>query len=196
MAGFHVTGVDLKEQPRDAGDVFVRGDALEFVRAHGSEYDVIHASPPCQRFSGALNLWGTARRGGHPNLVEETRAALRPLGVPYAIENVVGAPLLNPVMLCGAMFGLRTYRHRLFESNVLLFQPEHPRHTAPVVKMGRAPKEGDYINPVGHFSGVSYVRRVMECGWMKQAELAQAIPPAYTMYIGEQLMSFAGEEAA
>ena len=93
----------------------------------------------------------------HPDLIDPTREALQATGRPYIIENVGGAlpKLRDPVMLCGAMFGLRTYRHRHFEAGGgFSFQaPEHPEHTARQAKMGRAPQPGEFIHAVGHFSG-------------------------------------------
>jgi hypothetical protein len=126
LAGSHVTGVDLAEQPRYAGDAFIRGDALDYVAAHGREYDAIHASPPCQAYTALRRLHGEHR--DYPDLVAATRDALRATGRPYVIENVPGAPLLEPAMLCGSMFGLLVRRHRLFESSLLLFSPGRCRH--------------------------------------------------------------------
>jgi DNA (cytosine-5)-methyltransferase 1 len=123
-AGFAMTGVDLRAQRRYPFRC-VQAEALAYVAAHGQEYDVIVASPPCQAYSALKHL----ARPGHPDLVDATRAALQAAGKPYVIENVVGAPLRWPLLLCGSMFGLETAcgaqlrRHRLFESNVLLLAP-------------------------------------------------------------------------
>src|SRR6478609_8846153 len=122
-AGFDVTGVDIKTMPRNP-HTFIQADALEYLAGHGHEYDAIHASPPCQAYSVTRNIW--KYDGKHPELIEPVRALLQATGLPYVIENVPGAPLHHSITLCGAMFGLRVYRHRLFESNVLLFQPPHP----------------------------------------------------------------------
>lgn len=111
-------------------------------------------------------------------------------GVPYVIENVPGAPLLDPVLLCGSMFGLRTYRHRLFEASFPLRQPEHPEHRAKNARMGRAPKEGEYMQIVGHFSGVPLAQEIMELPGLSQYELAQAIPPAYAEYIAQEFFRY------
>ena len=102
-AGFEVTGVDIAPQPRYPFS-FIRADALEYVAEHGSEYDAIHASPPCQRFTRAQNAARNA--SAHLDLIPETRQHLRAAGVPYVIENVVGSPLESPVILCGLAFGL------------------------------------------------------------------------------------------
>jgi DNA (cytosine-5)-methyltransferase 1 len=122
------------------------------------------------------------------DLIEVTRRELIKTGKPYVIENVPGSPLINPIELCGSMFGMRTYRHRLFESNIELKAPPHPEHTAPNAKMGRKLKDGEFIQYVGHFSGVGLVQKMTGLYWLGQGELAQSIPPQYTKYIGEQLM--------
>lgn len=192
-AGFHVTGVDIRPQPRFAGDAFVRGDALEYVAAHGREFDAIHASPPCQRY--------TVLRARHPDriypdLVGATRAALVGTGRPWVIENVPGAPLQWFVTLCGTMFGLRVYRHRRFECSHLLMQPGHPRHT---VKAGghKAQRRRKAHYAAGGFVTVtgdvgSYCGPAMGIDWMTGAELSQAIPPAYTAWAGRQLLRALG----
>jgi DNA (cytosine-5)-methyltransferase 1 len=110
-------------------------------------------------------------------------------GLPYVIENVQGAPLLDPVVLCGAMFGLRTYRHRLFEANFLIKAPAHPPHVAPTRKMGRPIRDGEFMHVVGNFSGVGTARDIMGMPWASRDGLREAIPPAYTKHIGLQLMA-------
>ena len=186
-AGFDdITGVDIKPMPRYCGDRFIQGDALEYLAAHGQEYDVIHASPPCQAYSMAGQQW---RKEGkdYPDLVAQTRELLKATGKPYIIENVPGAPLINPIMLNGAMFGLLVHRDRFFECNFPMPFTLLPQNARPV-KMGRPVVTGDVIQPVGHFSNVPYAREQMGIDWMTQAELAQAIPPAYTEFIGRQLL--------
>lgn len=91
-------------------------------------------------------------------------------------------------MLCGAMFGIPTYRHRCFESNVTLIEPKHPAHIHPNAKMGRKPKKGEFIQYVGHFSGVNLVQEFTGLFWLGQKELAQSLPPQYTHYIGKQII--------
>ena len=187
-AGFDVTGVDIKPQPRYPFK-FVQGDALEYVAEHGYEFDAIHASPPCQAYSSATKCWsGVEGASKHPDLVGAMRIILKPFGKPYAIENVPGAPLLNPVILCGVYFGLKVYRHRLFESNVMIFQPDHQRHSETVPRAGRGASAGGYISVAGNFADVAAARAAMGIDWMTRDELSQAIPPAYTEYIGEQLL--------
>lgn len=114
-AGFHVTGVDIKPQPRYCGDEFHQADALEYLAAHGREFDAIHASPPCQRYTMAQNAAKNA--DAHPDLVDPVRDLLLSTRKPWIIENVVGAPLKNPAVLCGLSFGLKVRRHRLFETS-------------------------------------------------------------------------------
>lgn len=184
-AGFEVVGVDINAQPRYPF-AFHQGDALEFLFEHGHKFDAVHASPPCQAYSATRKI----QNNYHPELIPPTRAALQRLGLPWVIENVPGSPLIDPVELCGAMFGLRTYRHRLFEASFQVTVPEHPAHDAPQAKMGRPPKEGDYIHVVGNFSGVEYAKAAIGIDWMNRDEMAQAIPPAYTEYIGCKLMEF------
>ncbi|WP_114937558.1 DNA cytosine methyltransferase [Mucilaginibacter endophyticus] len=186
LAGFDVTGVDLFPQPKHPGE-FIQADAIEYVLAHGHEYDYIHASPPCQDASMASMQFRVAGKE-YPKLIEATRAALIEVDKPYDIENVPGAALINPILLCGSMFGIPTYRHRLFESNWDLQQPLHLKHVAKNAKMGRAIKDGEFIQYVGHFSGVKHVQEFTGAHWADQYGLAQSIPPQYTKYIGEQFL--------
>lgn len=194
-AGFWVMGVDSVPQPHYCGDAFVQQDALS-VPVEG--YDVIHASPPCQAYSVAKNIHG---RRDYPDLVAATRERLQAAGVPYVIENVVGAPLHSPITLCGLSFGLGVRRHRLFESNVLLFALPCVGHKQPYVicfgsgvrgraaVSGRAKGGGPVIyRPV---LPLEHGKRAMGIDWMHTGrELAQAIPPAYTRWIGGQLRCY------
>lgn len=190
-AGFDVVGVDIKSQPRYPFGFYCMDwrEALEMADA----FDAIHASPPCQRYTKASKLQGNE----HPDLVAEVRDALRATGLPYVIENVPGAPLENPTLLCGTMFALPLYRHRLFETSFEMpFMLHHP-HAQKQTKMGRPPKDGEIIQVVGHFSDVPAGRKAMGIDWMTQSELAEAIPPAFTEHIGKQLMAaIVGERAA
>lgn len=181
-AGFEVVGVDIDPQPNYPFE-FHQADALEFVEKHGHDFDAIHASPPCQAYSETMRIRGN----DHPELIPPTRRALKAAGVPWVIENVTGSPLIDPIELCGAMFGLKTYRHRLFETSFHASAPPHQEHRAKQTKMGRPPQEGEFIHVVGNFSGVEYARKAMEIDWMNRNEMAQAIPPAYTEYLGWQL---------
>jgi DNA (cytosine-5)-methyltransferase 1 len=115
---------------------------------------------------------------------------LKASGRPYVIENVPGAPLSWPIRLCGKMFPeLRVYRHRMFETSFGVSTPYHPAHDEQQVKMGRPVAQGDFIQVVGNFSGVAYAREAMGIPWMTRDELREAIPPAYTLYIGKRLLS-------
>ena len=120
---------------------------------------------------------------------EESKPAALPEKLRYAIENVVGAPLIDPIELCGAMFGLRTYRHRLFECSFPIKAPTHPEHVAPVRKMGRPVRDGEFMHVVGNFSGVALARKAMGIDWMMRDELREAIPPAYTEFVGRAMMA-------
>lgn len=191
QAGFDVVGVDIAPQPRYPFE-FHQADALYYLMAHGAEFDAVHASPPCQAHTRAQKIQGNE----HPDLLAPTRFTLELWGGPYVIENVPGAPLVEPVELCGSMFGLGTYRHRLFETNWDLAAPEHPKHVARTTKMGRAPVEGEYMHIVGNFSGVDKGREVMEMPWASRDGLREAIPPAYTRWIGAQLIEQIGRAAA
>lgn len=190
-AGFDVTGVDIDPQPRYPFR-FHQTDALKFLLEHHDEFDAFHASPPCQAFTNAQKIRGNE----HADFIAATRSAFELIGKPYVIENVPGAPVRADLELCGTTFGLHTYRHRLFESNVPLVQPEHREHTAPTVKMGRAVTEGDWYHAVGNFSGVDYIRRDLGVPWMTRDGIRECIPPAYTGHIGEQLMAAVRTEVA
>lgn len=206
-AGFNVVGVDIKPQPRYPF-AFVQADALDYAAEHGHEYDAIHASPPCQKYSAMTKRRWQDRE--HPDLVAPTRALLIDTGLPYIIENVVGAPLINPVMLCGTMFGLQTTegsqlrRHRLFELSFYCLTPpcdhndgspigvygggQHPdrRRPATIGVWGNAGGHSERDN-LDHY-GMDARREVMGIDWMTGRELSQAIPPAYTEFIGRQLI--------
>ncbi|MBV1939846.1 SAM-dependent methyltransferase [Streptomyces sp. BV286] len=182
-AGFDVTGVDIAPQPRYPFR-FVQADAIAFVLAHGAAFDFIHASPPCQFDSDCQRLRGNE----HPDLIGPTRTALEATGRPWVLENVRGAlpKLREPVMLCGPMFGVETYRHRYFETGggFTLHQVAHPVHLVPQAKMGRPIPRGHYGQFVGNFSGVTLARRVMGVEWMNRDGIRECIPPAYTHHIG------------
>jgi DNA (cytosine-5)-methyltransferase 1 len=183
-AGFEVIGVDIDPQPRYPFE-FHQADALDFPL---EGFDVIHASPPCQAFTRARKLQGNS----HPDLIGLTRWRLVMSGLPYIIENVEGAPLIGPVMLCGAMFGLRTYRHRLFESDMPLIAPAHPTHVAPHAKMGRPVRDGEFMHVVGHFSDALLGREIMGMPWATKAGCAEAVPAVYTEFLGRQVMAVLG----
>lgn len=185
-AGFtHIDGVDIRPQPNYPFN-FYQDDALEYLMLHGDKYDFIHASPPCQAYSKTKVL----QDNNHPELVGPTRELLIASGKPYVIENVIGAPLINPITLTGSMFDLLTMRPRIFETSFYIEQPDIPPAKAKHAKMGRAPKDGEYIHVVGNFSGAEYAKRAMDIDWMVRNELAQAIPPAYTQWIAEYFFKY------
>lgn len=192
-AGFDATGVDIQPQPRYPF-TFIQADALDYLAAHGHEYDAIHASPPCQRYSDLAYRNGNAHE--YPDLIAPTRELLQASGLPHVIENVEGAPLLNAVMLCGTMFpGLRVLRHRLFESNVLLIAPIHSIHPLVYTMDKRKAHYGALCQDTAfvQVTGGGNCSRAaaadaMGIDWMTKAELNEAIPPAYTELIGRRLM--------
>lgn len=197
-AGFDVVGVDNRPQPRYPF-AFVQADALEYLALHGHEFDAIHASPPCQAFSRAKNIRNA--RGDAPDLVAATRDTLCAVGKPWVIENVPGAPLTFPVTLCGTQFELRLRRHRLFESSVFLFAPADPcqHRQGDLTVFGNAVelcRSGSVVYKSGDGSNrrrrlrttVDAGREAMGIQWMSRGELSQAIPPAYTRFIGLQLL--------
>lgn len=189
-AGWDVIGVDIDPQPRYPFP-FIQMDVLEFLRKGMPIWDwrrpvAFHASPPCQLDSDTFRL----NSNDHPDLIGPTRELLEQTGLPYVIENVKGAvpKLRDPVMICGPMVGVDMYRHRYFETNWPLTVPLHAEHTAPQVKMGRSPKPGEFIQAVGNFAGVQQAREVMGMPWANRDGLREAIPPAYTRYIGDRLI--------
>jgi DNA (cytosine-5)-methyltransferase 1 len=193
-AGFDVVGVDIAEQPNYAGHMFIQADALEFLLGHFTKFDAFHASPPCQAHS-ALGKGTNDNSEDYPDYLEATRAVLSATGKPYVIENVQGAPMQNPITLCGEMFGLRVIRHRLFESNVLLMQPEHIKHRGRVAGWRHGEKfDGPYFAVYGNGGGKGTIeewREAMDMPWCQtKLEIAEAIPPAYTEYIGKQLADY------
>lgn len=184
QAGFDVVGVDIDPQPNYPFQ-FIQADCLTLDEDFIKEFDAVHASPPCQAYTKAQKIQGNS----HPELVVPIREILQASGLTFVIENVVGAPLIYPILLCGTMFpGLRVYRHREFESNISLIQPFHPLHVAPLTKMGRPVVPGNFMHVVGNFSGVTEGRIAMGIDWMTRNELREAIPPAYTKFIGEQIL--------
>lgn len=192
-AGFDVTGVDIVPRPRSPHPVII-SDALEYVRAHGHEYDAIHASPPCQSYSRSFKHLAKPQ----PKLIDDVRDALRATGKPYVIENVVGAPLANAsdlfgnhgVELCGTMFGLRVYRHRLFETNFPIHAPRPCDHS---IKAMNPLKTEGWQRIREEFGDEHTPEKVwrLEMGlhWMSKEGAREAVPPVFTEYIGRELLS-------
>lgn len=202
-AGFDVVGVDIKPQPHYPF-TSLRADGLEFlsrpgrfVWPPGGTFDAIHASPPCQGYVGWQNI-GTARGGTNdwPRLIEPIRELLDATGLPYVIENVENAPLQTNLVLCGSMFGLGVRRHRKFETSfAVLGRPASCAHTGDKVGVygkldGRrlfTRADGSELhNP----SSLEQAQTAMGIDWMEWDELKEAIPPAYTQWIGSQLMNY------
>jgi DNA (cytosine-5)-methyltransferase 1 len=196
QAGFDVVGVDIEPQPRYPF-AFVRAEALNYLAEHSHEFDAVHASPPCQKYSVLAKRHPDR---DYPDLVPPTRDYLHATGLPYVIENVEGAPLLNPVKVCGSQVGLTLLkRHRLFESNVFLMGTPCRHHLwdandLPANRSGRTTRGKVVVVTGGGFVSVAKWREAMGIDWMTQDELAEAIPPAYTRFIGEQLLRALGAE--
>ena len=262
-AGFDkIVGVDNVHQPRYPFE-FVQADALEYLAEHGHDYEAIHASPPCQGYSIMHNLpWLRGR--DYPLLLLPTLEMLEALGKPYVVENVMGARHgsktlkkrgleahgLKAGWLCGGMFGLPFYRHRLFATNWLWLAPGHPRHIQRIragrelkdraSKIVTIPTRSGNFNPnyrkenarhiglptlveqppsggglklregyehvefamptlanwqngadgigIGHAKGWRLAAEAMGIDWMKRDELTQAVPPAFTEFIGRQML--------
>lgn len=203
QAGFEVVGVDLQDQPRYPFE-FHQADALEYLEAHGHEFDAVHASPPCQAYS---TITPAHSRGSHPTLIEPVREALQRLGKPYIIENMEGARkhLIDPVKLCGSTFGLRVRRHRYFEINWPLASPGRCNHKAQgraVGVYGDGPDRKEYRRPDGSSRGVkaTSVEDASDAlggvSWMTWKGMAECIPPVYTKFLGAYLNHYLESEAA
>lgn len=219
-AGFFVVGVDIKPQPHYCGDAFVQMDALEALRillAGGfiidttghkwylSDFAAIHASPPCQGYS----ITKYTHHNEYPELIDDVRDLLILTKIPWVIENVVGAPLLNPFTLCGTMFGLNATdndgtplflrRHRLFESSLFIFMADQCQCSklknagmsiGGVYGGGSCDRNFAKNERRGGYTPKGNIRRVlMGIDWMNQDELSEAIPPVFTEFIGRQLIA-------
>jgi len=194
-AGFDITGVDISPQPRYPFN-FIEADALKLDPGFIASFDAVHASPPCQSYSDLAKRNKNAHKW--PRLIDPVRAMLVSSGLPYIIENVEGAPLINPIVLCGTMFkGLRVIRHRLFETNFMVLVPPHGKH--PLVhtfdkrksQYGKTNEMRDFVSVTGGGNcTVAAARDAMCINWMTKNELNEAIPPAYTQLIGRQLIAY------
>jgi DNA (cytosine-5)-methyltransferase 1 len=192
-AGFYVVGVDIKPQPHYCGDEFYQADALTYPL---EGFDAYHASPPCQGYAVTRSI-PNRDFTAYPLLIDQARARFIATGKPYSIENVPTAPLLNPVVLCGSMFGLRTRRHRAFECNPpIYFVPFTCNHSGRVKKPGNGKSLNIYVKDTdsgnvtvaGHLFSLRAGSRALGIDWMNRDELAEAIPPAYTEFIGKYLI--------
>ena len=188
-AGFEVTGIDLKHGKRYPY-TYIRADVLEVIKDidYLRQFDVIHASPPCQTHSITQHLRNAQGKSTSKiDLIPQTRQALIKSGVNYIIENVPGSPLIDPVQLCGSSFGLKVRRHRLFESNMPIKGSvcNHKLQGRPIGVYGslndEIPKGGKTATTIDE------ARKAMDMDWAIWTELVEAIPPAFTQYLGEQI---------
>ena len=208
-AGFEVVGVDIKPQPRYPFE-FWQQDALWTLEEQnkigeewGWKFDAIHASPPCQAHTALAVMWNARE---HENLIPQTRELLEATGLPYVIENVEGAPLNEPVRICGASVGLGTAthelrRHRLFETNWSLMVPPCAHSGRPTLgvygdhardrRRSRSVENGQFRAA----EGLAMAREAFDMPWGNWRELSQAIPPTYTELIGHQLLAHIRAEA-
>lgn len=195
-AGFHVTGVDIRPQPRYCGDAFHEADAMTFPL---EGFNFIWASPPCQGYSVSKSRPKIAKK--YPMLIEPVRARLVASGSAWVIENVPGAPLWFPICLCGGAFGLGAHcedglrrqlrRHRLFECSLSFLGP--PCQCNRVEKIGVYGNGGGWANRFsadrrGYKGNASEMREAMDCDWMTIAEVSEAIPPAFAEFIGREIL--------
>ena len=189
-AGFDIVGVDIKPQPYYPFPIIV-GDVFNLTPEDLKEYDAFWASPPCQAFTFASKRAQRDYGYKYPDFIPSSREMLKATKKPYIIENVVGAPLLNPIRLCGTMFGLKVLRHRLFESNVLIPEPFHQQHNKDWLcgrDYFRILNGGCWVRGQEKKGSLEEWQEAMGIDWMPRIELSQAIPPTYAQFIGEWLM--------
>lgn len=198
IAGFEVVGVDINPQPNYPFE-FHKADALEFLAKYGKEFKVIHASPPCQGY-GQTRFVVSCIDKQYPRLLKRTRDMLKMTNALWVVENVPGAPMLNPIVICGTALGLRVRRHRLFDSSTPLISPGSCEHgdqdlgvyANKITRLGTRAKA--YVAGSGriHYrpktTTIAAGYKAMGIEWMTMKELCEAIPPAYTEWIGKQLM--------
>jgi DNA (cytosine-5)-methyltransferase 1 len=196
-AGFDVVGVDIAPQPRYPFP-FVQADALEYLAEHGAGFDAIHASPPCQAFS-RMSVCRPGLAETYPDLIAATRAALQATGLPWVIENVPGSPIRRDLELCGCMFGLRSprgmgvRRPRWFETSPVLFDltPPHSHGEPALPVTGHSPgKQWRERNSERFPEAPRAAERLaaMEVPWMDRQGATEAVPPAFTEYVGALLL--------
>lgn len=183
-AGFtEIVGIDIQPQPRYPFR-FIQADAMH-PPLDLRMFDLIHASPPCQKYSAATKHLAKES----PLLIEDVREMLLASGVDFVIENTPGAPLLNPITLCGLAFGLKVKRHRLFESSHFLLAPPCPSHDGDYfVIFGHEVRSRRHGHAAGRKNNLAAGRAAMGIEWMTRGELSEAIPPAYTEWIGKRIM--------
>lgn len=190
-AGFDVVGVDVKPQPRYPFE-FVQADVSALQSHDLRDYDAVHASPPCQDWSQLHRNYGAPEHGtGH--LLQSTLRLLRESGRPWVVENVVGAPLPSAFVLCGSSFGLGASgldlnRHRQFETNAPILAPPCQHRPGKTIGVYGHGTNSWHRKKLGRNLGIAELREAMGIDWMTREELGQAIPPAYTQFIGEWLL--------
>lgn len=205
-AGFEVIGIDIEK--RNYPYMFIQANVMEILEDEDfvKEFDFIHASPPCQAYSRLKNLYANKAvwEARHPDLVAPVREKLKyynvKYGIPYIIENVEGSPLINPIKLYGSQFpNMFTQRPRLFESNLNLKTPDVPKRnmqtgqlntigpTGTVSICGNQPLKGLTLEQTRLYYAIAIGG---DCSWMTLEELTQCIPPAYTRWLGEQVIDY------
>jgi len=194
-AGFDVVGVDLAPMPNYPFE-FHQADALEYLAAHGREFDAIHVSPPCQAYSTASQSQRNAGKE-YPDLLALTRGVLVEIEKPWVIENVPGAPMRADFRLCGCQFGLDLRRQRWFETSWQGFALTSPcYHPYPVPSVVGHGTPSWVRLKLGYNPTIAHYRAAMGIDWMNRNELSQAIPPAYTEFIGAQLLEHMAKAVA
>jgi DNA (cytosine-5)-methyltransferase 1 len=221
-AGWDVTGIDRDDHGKRYPGRFIQADALAFLAEHGREYDAIHASPPCQGYTIAT-AGNPIARAKHQRLIAATRELLLLSGAPWVIENVEQArsQMVEPILLCGRIFDLGAFdedgvplvldRHRLFESNLPLVAPTHPKHGDEQVagvyggsrrssKPNATPADDRYAARHERHGGyvprsIRVQRELLGIDWMTVKGMQESIPPTYTEFIGRQLLEHMGAAA-
>lgn len=193
-AGFEVVGVDIRPQPRYPF-TFHQADALTFPL---DGFDFLWASPVCDRWTPHAQQQGTC--DNHPDLIAPMRARLKSAGVPYCMENVPRSPVVPTLILTGDMFGLNTYRRRHFETNFLIMAPPPGKPFGPKSRPGSVTvcgNSGGSSKRDGWSNGDKAAwQKAMGIDWMTNAEMAEAIPPAYAEFIGRVALQYLGRAAA
>ena len=205
-AGFHVTGIDNRPQPRYCGDAFVQADALQ-PPVQLDDFDLIWASPPCQAYTSMRRVSFAVHKSlpNRPDLIDPVRRLLASMNVPTVVENVPGAPLRRDLVLCGSMFGLRIRRHRWFEITGLglILQPSCKHDYRAIGVYGDRPDGRPVWRTPGTKEGIGFAAASLEDGqdamsidWMQWSELKESIPPAYSEYIGRWALRYLTSKAA
>ena len=219
-AGWHTVGCDIDPKPlRHNPHECYQGDVLAVLDTlldggmwHGyrlGDFQAFHCSPPCQDYSPATGWLRPGRtRKQHPRMIEPTRQRLIATDLPWVLENVRMAlvDMLNPVMLCGTSLGLRVQRHRIFDSSHLLFAAGPCHHQPYDVSVRRQRCEylgvrGEaHVMPSGEiryrnlYCPLPEAKAAMGIDWMNGDELGEAVPPAYTEWLGRQLLTAIGAD--